>query len=106
MRRFLVATAVIGASLISAAPDALAQCRGGWCAAGCGRSGCRYVKLLSRNYPFVSYQVVSPNGTFNVEADCQQYKSRYLNSDGTKDPWKDAMPGSVGRKVIETACNM
>ena len=65
MRRFLATTAVIGASLISAAPDALAQCRNGWCRSGCNNDDeCNYVTVISRNYPYVIFMNNSPHGMF------------------------------------------
>ena len=109
VRSFLVAAAVIGASLVSAAPDALAQCRNGWCKAACTNNGkCSYVKVLSRNYPYVIYMDNSLMGMFKAQADCQQFKRRLLEVDG--DPlsadWKEMMPGSMGEGIVETACNM
>jgi hypothetical protein len=88
-------------------PPAFAQeCLNGWCKAGCGNSGCHYVKVLSKNYPFVIYQTNGPDGMIKEEADCQQYKSRFLHFDGNWSKWIPAMPGTVGVALIKTACNM
>ena len=109
MRRFLAAAAVIGTSLLSSVPDALAQCRNGWCNAGCTNDDkCNYVKAISRNYRYVIYMDSDPSGMIKMQADCQQLKRRILEIDGEPFPgeWNYMMPGSIGEGIVETACNM
>ena len=98
----IAAAAVIGASFLTPNP---AEARNGWLKAACNNnSQCYYIKPIQRNYPFVTFKSNSPHGGFTEEADCLQYKTRYVNQNGTKDNWRDAMPGSIGEGVIETAC--
>lgn len=92
--------------VLSSASVALAQCRNGWCQAACTDNGkCYYIKVTSIEHPFVTYLEKGPRFEWKIQADCQQYKTRYLNPDGTKDPWIQQMPGSVGEGIVETACN-
>ena len=107
MRRFLAATAVIGASLISAAPDALAQCRNGWCTGGCSdQSGCEWIKLKNRGYPVRRVINRDKDSEFVMDYDCQRHTYRFVNDDGTVDPWGELMPGTKGERSLEVACNM
>ena len=95
--------------VLSSASVALAQCRNVWCRAACNNNGeCTYVKVLSRNYPYVIFLDNRSNGLFKVQADCQQYKQKTLEVDGVKIDfkWEQAMPGSIGEAVVETACKM
>ena len=96
---------------------ALAQCKNGWCRAVCNKNNeCNYVKVLSRNYPSVIFLnrkktfFLNSKNTFESkeQADCQTYKFRLLEISGKpfKDTWKQALPGSIGEDLIETACNM
>ena len=92
--------------VLSSASVALAQCRNGWCRTGCITNGdCRYVKLVNKGYPIRRVRYNS-NRIWTKDVDCQQYRWRLVNDDGTLDPWMDAMPGSLGEAMIETACNM
>jgi len=38
------------------------------------------------------------------EADCQQYKIRFIRDNGSKSDWHQVMPGSTGEAVVETVC--
>ena len=69
---------------------------------------CHYVKVISRNYPYVIYlhKTSDFNGYLKAQADCQQYRTRWVNNDGTKDAWKPTMPESVGLRLLATVCNM
>ena len=109
MRRFLAVAAFISASLFAVAPNALAQCRNGWCQAHCDEDGiCNYVKVISRDYPYIIYMDNDPEGMFKRQVNCKQFKSRTLAIDG--DPyvgeWRDAMPNSIGEAILETVCKM
>ena len=99
---FVAIAAVIGGSFLIPGP---AEARNGWLKAACANNGtCYYIKPIQRNYPLVTFKSNTPHGSFNEEADCQQHRIRYVNQNGTKDNWKDAMPGSIGEGVIEMAC--
>ncbi len=122
MHRFLVAASLVSASLISAAPEALAECRSGWCKVGCYKDGsCMYVKLISRNYPYVIYlmedfdQSNKSNYMFEYTGDCQQFKYKITGFNGNPisnankdlaDLWRSVMPGSSGEAHLQRACNM
>ena len=106
MKRFLL-PALLTITALSGGSIHAQECPNGWCSGGCiSASDCNFVKVLSRNHPYVTYQVKSPNGMFKKQADCQQYKSRFINSDGTKDPWDPIMQGSIAEAEINTACGM
>ena len=67
---------------------------------------CNFVKVLSRNYPYVRYRVKSPNGIFKKQANCKKFKSRFIKSDGTKEPWDPTRKGSVAEEEIKIVCGM
>ncbi|WP_413442548.1 hypothetical protein [Synechococcus sp. MIT S1220] len=93
--------------VLSSASVALAQCRNGWCKAGCNQKGeCYFFKPISKNYPYVTYWQTGPYGKFKVEGDCQQSKMRYINDDGSKDRWLPASPGTILEGTIEKLCGM
>ncbi len=102
VRPFLAAAVVTAGSFVAAAPDALAQCRNGWCKVGCSDSGCYYVRVIDRDYPIYKVEESGPDRTKIVYFDCQQYKWK---NEGW-DSWTQMMPGSIGEAVIETACKM
>ena len=107
VRRFLAVAVVLGASLISVAPDALAQCRNGWCTGGCKEDFCSWIKLKNRGYPV--RRVISRDSArkeFVMDYDCQRYLRRFVNSDGTVSRWDELMPGTVGERSLEVACSM
>ena len=92
-------------SLVIAVP-AFAQCRNGWCKAGCGSrdsSGCIYVRVISRDWPIIKVEENNIDGTKIVFFDCQQYKWKNESGSGK---WYQMMPDSLGESVIETACRM
>jgi len=91
--------AVIGGSFLIPVP---AEARDGWVKAGCHNGACGYVKVIRRNYPYVTYESNSAAGMFTKEADCHQYKKRILES--SIGPWRDATPGSMGEAEIRTVC--
>jgi hypothetical protein len=71
MKPLLIASLLV----LSSASVALAQCRNGWCKATCSNDGqCNYVKVLSRNYPYVVFLDNDPEALFKAQGDCQQYK--------------------------------
>ena len=106
MKRFLLHTLLTITDLSGGSINAQ-ECPNGWCEGGCViANDCNFVKVLSRNYPYVNYLVISPNGSFKKQADCQQFKSRFIKYDGTKEPWDPTMQGSVAEEEINTVCGM
>ena len=104
LRRYLVGLAVITSSFIAVNP-AEAQSRNGWYKGGCDREGkCDYVKKIGSSWPFVKYKINGPHGMFTQEADCQQWRRRFINSDGSKSTWYDIMPGSIAEVGIKILC--
>lgn len=92
-------------SLVVGAP-AFAQCRNGWCKAGCGADagvGCIYVRVISRDWPIIKVEENNKDGRIIVFFDCQQYKWK---NEGGSGKWTQMMPDSLGESVIETACKM
>ena len=104
LRSYLLGLAVIASSFIAVNPVE-AQSRNGWYKSGCGNNGeCTYVKKIGGSWPFIKYKSNSPNGMFTKEADCQQWRYRFIRDDGSKSIWHDAMPGSVGEASMEIVC--
>ena len=106
MKRFLL-PALLTITALSGASIHAQECPNGWCKGGCvSANDCNLVKVLSRNYPYVTYLVRSPNGSFKKQADCQRFKSRFIKSDGTKEPWDPINRGSIAEEEIKTVCGM
>ena len=104
IRSYLVGLAVIASSFIAVNPVE-AQSRNGWYKAGCnGKGDCVYVKKIGGSWPFIKYKINGPHGMHTQEADCQQWRKRYLRDDGTKSKWVDVMPGSIGDSYMEFVC--
>ena len=86
---------------------AFAQCNpSGWCKVGCWENQCAYVKVISRNYPYVIFNDQSKAGLLKQEADCRKYRMRFIYPDGSKSKWRDVKPGTFGETTLETVCNM
>ena len=109
MRRFLVAVAFLGSSLVAYIPDALAECKGDWCKGACYPDGCEYVKLINRGYPI---RRVLKRGEYDTirDYDCEEYKMRFADGDAIGDPngdlWFDLPPGVVGHTTLKVVCSM
>ena len=75
-----------------------------YCDSGTGL--CWYTKVMSRRHPYVIYEINSPLQTSKKEADCQQFKSRYLGEPykGGRSEWIVSLPGSIGESVLNTVC--
>ena len=105
----LLLTSLLSISSLLIASPAEAKCRNGWCKAGCTKNGgnCAYVKVIRVAYPYVTYRYNRPDkGKFTIQANCEQFKSRIIRSDGTRKPWQEAMPGTMRERHIETACRL
>ena len=96
--------------VISSASVAFAQCKNGWCKVECFSDGtCDYVKVLSRNYPYVIYLTKTHDGgMFKTRGHCQQNKWKFLAVDNKPwiDEWRQVMPGSNSENILELACKM
>lgn len=104
LRSYLLGLAVIASSFIAVNPVE-AQSRNGWYKVGCDvDDGCMYVKKIGGSWPFIKYKWNIKSGMFTSEADCQQWRFRFINSDGSKEPWSDIMPGSKGNDKMEILC--
>ncbi len=99
----IAAAVVIGGSFIAVTP---AEARNGWMKDGCTTDGrCNYSKVISSNWPYIRYKLNGSSGNmFTKEADCQQWRTRYVNPDGSKTSWDDVMPGSLGEGTIKNVC--
>ena len=92
---------------LSSASVAFARCKNGRCRAGCRKDGnCDYVKVISRNDPYVFFLYDTSNGLFKAKADCQQYKLMYLevNNQPLDGRWTQMMPRSMGESSVRLAC--
>ena len=98
----IATAAVIGTSFMAANP---AEARSGWIRGGCDYDNdCNYVKVLNRsNYSAVKYKF---NGKYmwTKVVHCLNWATRFVNDDGSRDPWRDVMPGSVGEAAVEVVC--
>ena len=102
----VVFLAVLASSFIAVNPVE-AQSRNGWYRAGCNKQGeCTYVKKIGGSWPFIKFKSNGSTGMDTREADCQQWRYRFLGDHypSGKSPWAEVMPGSVGEGVIKTAC--
>ncbi len=65
-----------------------------------------FLKKVGGRWPFIKYKSNGPNGMFTNEADCQQWRYRYLGDyyPSGKSPWDDVMPGSVGESIHKVVC--
>ena len=101
---FVAIDAVIGGSFLIPNP---AEARNGWMRGGCSNDGrCNYQKVLSKNWPYMTYQNNTPDGMFTEVADCQQwrYTETHFNGKSITENWRDAMPGSIGEKSLKNVC--
>ena len=105
LSNFVAIAAVIGGSFLIPVP---AEARNGWKQVYCDPDdgSCWHTRVISRNYPYVTYENNYPTLLSKKEADCQQYKSRHFGEyyKGGKSPWKDAMPGSIGEALLDSVC--
>ena len=96
---FVAIAAVIGGSFLIPVP---AEARNGWMKGGCEMDGgCYYQKVISKNWPYVTFKSNTPYGPFTEVADCQQWRKRYSDEPGR---WKDVMPGSIGEANMRNVC--
>ena len=99
----IAAAAVIGGSFLIPVP---AEAKNGWVNVGSLRNGeTHYVKPLGGNWPYRMYiNGFSSGEDLKAEADCKRWRTRWVNADGSREPWKDVMPGSFGESKVEVAC--
>ena len=109
-QKLLTLSVAITASVVTAICNFTnpAEARNGWVRAGCSKStgNCLYVKVLSTSdYPIVKFKSNHTNGLMHTEeAHCFKWAMRYVNDDGSRDPWKEQMPGTVGESMLEAVC--
>ena len=104
-----VAAVFMGAFLVNNAPQAIAQCRDGWCRAACTKRGrCNYVKVILRQYPYVIYLGNDSKGMYKLKSDCEKSRTIILEINGinVSGRWVQMKPGSRGESIIKAACNM
>jgi len=105
LRSYLLGLAVIASSFIAVNPVEAQSRNGGWYKVACiGKGECVYVKKIGGSWPYIKFKNNSPNGMSTEEADCQQWRYRFIRDDGSKSIWHDAMPGSVGEASMEIVC--
>ena len=100
----IASAAVIGASFLVPNP---VEARNGWMQGGCDAEGkCVYQKVISTNWPYVTFKENRPGGTTTKVADCQQWRSKFISVNGelASGRWSDAMPGSIGEKALNNVC--
>ena len=100
----IAAAAVIGGSFLIPVP---AEARNGWMRGGCNNAGkCNYQKVLSKNWPYVTYKNNTPSGMWTEVADCQQwrYTETHLNGRSVNEKLRDVMPESIGEASLKNVC--
>ena len=123
MRRLLVAAALVSASWVAIAPNALAQCRNGWCEVGCYLDDhyCFSFKLEDRGYPVRTMKYRNSavkKFTFGVMIDCREYRKKDISMMEREDDeamlptypweageWEPVKPGTVMDVLLTTACD-
>ena len=101
----IAAAAVISTFLYRLPPPT--EARNGWMKGGCSNDGsCNYQKVLSANWPYVTYKNNTPSDMWTEVADCQQWRHRetHLNGKSINNNWKDAMPDSIGETSLINVC--
>ena len=95
----IAAATVVGASFVTAAP---AEAGNGWIHAGTSVKGDSiYVRPLSRNGNFVTYEETLSGDKARFIANCHAWQYKSVN--GTK--WRDVMPNSIGAAAHRTVCS-
>ena len=97
------ATAVIGALFL--VPNSV-EARNGWINLGEDSKGTtHFVKPLCGNWPYQMYMNNTSDGpSLKAEADCKNWRYRWVNADGSRDPWAEVMPQSWGEEKVKAAC--
>ena len=94
--KIIAAAAVVGASCVTAAP---AEAGNGWIHAGTSVKGDSiYVRPLSRNGNFVTYEETLSGDKSRFTANYPAWQYKILN--GTQ--WRDVMPNSIGAAAHQT----
>ena len=86
------------------ATSAIAECEDGWCRTGCKDGGCIYLNVVSKNYPYVTFQTTYEGHKSQV--DCSQFWLRYIRDDGSYSPWDMKRPSFVDQAKMATACHL
>ena len=100
MKLFNATTAalIIGTSLIIAPPSAAGN---GWIHAATSVNGKSiYVRPLSRNRNYVTYEETLNGSSKKFVANCPAWQYKYLNGSD----WIDVMPKSIGAAAHRTVC--
>ena len=110
MKHFIViaSASVVCTVFVAANLAFIAMAGNEWKQAYCdsGTGLCWYTKVMSRRHPYVIYESNSPMQMSEKEADCEQYKSRFLGEHykGGRSEWIDSLPGSIGESVLDSVC--
>ena len=86
-----------------------AQCSKGWCRVSCDIAGvCRFVKIISNNYPQVFYKVRQSSDILKegitYEADCSKDRNRAILSGNNILNWYEPLPGTIGATTQDYVC--
>ena len=100
-----IAAAVIsGTFLIPTTSEA----RNVWIKGGCHSDGkCTCQKVISKNWPYVTYKNKTSEGIFTAVADCQKWRYKYTKLDGRTlyfQNWNDVISGSIGEEALKNVC--
>ena len=116
--KLLLATLLSTSSLLAVIPaqaqytnpsppecDEIAGCRTACTDYGAGIKGCIYLKVISRNFPYVTFKTSFEQEI--SEANCPQFKLRTLRvEDGIPNRWEQVIPGSRDYAKPMQACTV
>lgn len=95
----IAAAAVVAASFVAASP---AEAGNGWIHAGTSVKGeSIYVRPLSRNGNFVTYEETLLGNKSRYIANCPAWQYKSLNGS----QWQDVMPNSIGASAHRAVCS-
>ncbi len=105
---YLIVLAVFTSSVIAVNPlDAQSKDR--WLRFSCTSDGlCRYVEIISINWPFMQYKEKNSRGIFTKEANCIQSRYRILmiNGKNIKYTLRQIIPFSLDEAIQEFGCSL
>ena len=110
--KLLLATLLSTSSLLGVIPaqaqytnPSPPECMGAGCRTACRDGRCIYLKVISRNFPYVTFMTSFEREI--SEADCPQFKLRTLRvQDGMPSRWKQVIPGSRDYAKLMQACTV
>ena len=104
MKRFIPFLAALPSLFLSASAFAH-ECYKGWCKTAVSEGG-GYInlKVIERNYPYITFQTTFEKHKSQV--DCTRFQLRYIDDDGVISPWDTSLPDFRDQAKMATACHI